>query len=697
MPHGPDTALRLMIVDDSVEDAEAIVSMLRNAGIAVRPLRPASAEETAAMVGGQPIDLVLAAQQSQGVQMDEVLQLVKSSGKDLPVIAVADRVDDEVLTQALAGGVRGIALRHKPQQLLGVVRNEWSDLDARRALRRLEAQVRETERRCDALIESSRDPIAYVHEGMHIRANAAYLEMFGYESFDEMEGMSLLDLVAPQHVDGFKQLLKSLSKGEPPPPRHELTARDLEGNDFPAVMEFTQALYEGEPCVQVVFRRQEIDPELAREVEELRQRDQTTGLLNRPTFLRALEDAVADAAQRQAQYGLLLLEPDHYQRLLQEIGLDSADALLAAIAGRLRGVIGAQLEDGSAQAARFGEHSLAVLARGDHKVTTALAERIREAFASHVFEVAGRSSVITASIGGVQIGEKIASVTQVLAKANHGVQSSIGVGGNRFEVYDPSAVDRAEEERIQAWVTRLRDALANDRFLLHYQPVINLLGEPGAMYETYVRLDAGAGETVPPLSFLQIAEEHGLLSEIDRWVIGRAIEVIGERKRAGKPVTLLAKITQASLVDEGLPKFIGEQLAAHGVDGGCLVLQVPEAKVFTNLRAAQEFAAAVARLGCRVALEQFGAGLDSFQLLSHFDPTFVKLDRSFMEDLPKNAGNQARVKEIADKVRGLGIQSIAEFVQDAASMAILFSSGIDYVEGYFLAPAGPEMNYEFEG
>ena len=461
-------------------------------------------------------------------------------------------------------------------------------------------------------------------------------------------------------------------------------------------MEFTPALYEGEPCLQVVFRRQEVDPELAREVEALRQRDQTTGLLNRPTFLRALEDAVADAAQNQAQYGLLLLEPDHYQRLLQEIGLDSADAMLAALAERLRGVIGPQLEDGTAQAARFGEHSLAVLMRGDHTVITALADGIRAAFASHVFEIGDRSSVITTSIGGVQIGEKIASVTQVLAKANQGVQSSIGVGGNRFEIFDPSAIDRAEEERIHVWVARLREALDHNRFLLHYQPVISLQGDTTATYETYVRLDAGAGETVPPLSFLQIAEEHGLLWEIDRWVIGHAIAVIGERVRAGKPTTLLVKITQASLVDDALPKFIGEQLAAHGVDGKLLVLQVPEAKVFTNLRAAQEFVSAVAKHGCRVALEQFGAGLDSFQILSHFDPAFVKLDRSFMEDLPKNAANQKRVREIAEKVRGLGIGSIAEFVQDAASMAILFSCGIDYVEGYFLAPAGPEMNYDFE-
>jgi multidomain signaling protein FimX len=696
MQNGSDITLRLMIVDDSVEDAESIVSAMRNAGIAVRPLRPASAEELQTMLGAQPIDLVLAAQQSNGVPLDEVLQLVKASGKDLPVIAVADRVDETSLSHAFAAGVRGIALRQKPQQLLGAVRAEWSDLEARRSLRRLEAQVRETERRCDALIESSREPIAYVHEGMHIRANGAYLEMFGYESFDDLEGMSLLDLVAPQHVEGFKKLLKSLSKGDPPPPRHELEARDIEGNAFPAVMEFTPALYEGEPCLQVVFRRQEVDPELAREVEELRQRDQVTGLLNRPTFLRSLEDAVASAAQNQGQHGFLLLEPDHYQRLLQEIGLDSADALLAAIAERLRSVLDADPAHQSALAARFGEHSLAVLVRADHVTTLALAERIREAFASHVFDVGNRSSAITASIGGVQIGEKIASVTQVLAKASHGMQSSIAVGGNRIEIFDPSAVDRAEEERIQAWVARLRDALDHDRFVLFYQPVISLQGETGATYETYIRLDAGSGEMVPPLSFLQIAEEHGLLWEIDRWVVGHAISVIGERVRAGQPTTLLVKITQASLADDTLARYVGEQLAAQGVSGEYLVLQLPEAKVFTHLRAAQAFAAAVGAHKCRVGLEQFGVGLDSFQLLSHFDPAFIKLDRSFMEDLAKNTTNQNRIRDIATKAHALGIRSIAEFVQDAASMSVLFTSGVDYVEGHFLAPADPEMNYDFE-
>src|SRR5690606_7456416 len=482
-------------------DAEPIVSALRNSGIAVRPLRPESGDDLAAMLGAQPIDLVLAAQQAGDIPFSDVMQAITASGKDIPVVAVSNGIDDAGLHEAQSTGARKIGLRRTPQQLLATVRREWDDLESRRALRRLEARVRETERRCDTLIESSRDPIAYVHQGMHIRANGAYLEMFGYESFEDIEGMSLLDLVAPQHVNDFRELLKELARGGPPPARYDLEARDAEGNGFPASMEFASATYEGETCQQVVFRRQEqdIDPDLAQELEELRQRDQVTGLLNRPTFLHMLEDTVADAGQNKAQHGLLLLEPDHHQRLLQEIRLDAADAMLAAMAERLQAAIG-----DDAVAARFAEHSLAVLVRGsDYARTTAMADRIREAFASHVFQIGNRSSVITASIGGVQIGEKIASVTQVLAKANQGVQSSIGVGGNRFEIFDPSAVERAEEEHVQAWVARLRDALDSEGFVLHYQPVISLQGDTGAVYETFLRLDAGDGELVKPLSFLQ--------------------------------------------------------------------------------------------------------------------------------------------------------------------------------------------------
>ena len=692
MPRANETALRLLIVDDSVEDAEAIVSALRNDGIAVRPLRPGSPEELDSMLADQSVDVVLASESSTTVALGDVMRAVKSSDKDIPIIGLVDQVDTPLAARVYADGARRIGLRSEMVQLLRAIRLEWEELEARRSLRRLEAQVRESERRCDALIDSSRDPIAYVHEGMHIRANPAYLEMFGFDGFEDVEGMSLLDLVSGQHVEGFKQLLKSLSRGEPPPPRYQLEARDAQGDAFPATMEFAQAMYEGEPCIQVVFRRED-DPELAREVEELRQRDQATGLLNRPTFLRALEDAVGDAAQHRTTHGLLLVEPDHYQRMLQDIGLDSADEIIKALAQRLRTALG----DSSATIARFGEHTLAVLLTGsDHTATETVAEKIRAAF-DGVVAIGDHSSVTSASIGGVQIGERNANVAQVLARAHQGVQSALGVGGNRFELFDPGATDRAELERVQAWGERLRTALASDEFTLHYQPIISLRGEPGAMYEAHVRLPSGNGDIVAPETFMPLAEEHGLVADVEQWAVSRAIREIGERERAGRPVTLMLKISQASFADDALMGRIKTDLVAHGAPGERLVLLVSEAKVFTQLKAAQALEAAAKALGCRIGLDDFGAGLDPFQLLAHLSPAFVKLDRGFTADLPSNPDNQKRLQDITSRCcGGDAISSIAQDVQDAGSMAILFSAGVDYVQGEFLAPLGAAMDYEFE-
>jgi diguanylate cyclase (GGDEF)-like protein/PAS domain S-box-containing protein len=689
MQNSKDITLRLLIVDDSAENAEAIVSTLRNSGIAVRPSRPQNPEELSQALGSQPIDLVLAAP-SHNIPQLLLTQQIAASGKDIPMILLADRIEENVLVEAVANGIRAIALRQRPEHLLSVIGNEWTDLQARRGLRRIEAQMRETERRCDALISSSRDPIAYIHEGMHIRANDAYLDMFGYETFDDVEGISLLDMVAPQHVEDFKQLLKSLSKGEPPPPQYEIHARNQDGETFPATMEFSPATYEGESCFQVVFRRrEEFDPELAREVEALRQRDQVTGLLNRPTFMVHLENAVAQVSRSDGQYGFLLIEPDHYARLLPDIGLDSADALIAALGQNLADVAGQD-----AQLARFGEHNFALLTPGDYANTTRVAERVRDAFASHVFSIGERSATVSVSVGGVQVGEKIASVGQVLARATDCTRAAIELGGNTVKVFDPGAMDRVEEERIQRWVQRMRDALAGDGFQLRYRPVLNLLGEPIQLYDTSLQLENN-GELVSPITFLPIAQEHELMAPINRWVVSQAIRALGERKRAGHRTHLMVRITPESFSDPQLIATIRDALQAEGVSGEQLWLQIPEAKVFTHLRNAQQFLADVSALGCKVGLEQFGSGLDSFQLLAHFQPAFLKLDADFTADPVQAKEQLPKTQEITSKAQSANILTIAEFISDAATMSLLFSAGLDYVQGDFVGPAGAQMDFEF--
>jgi EAL domain-containing protein (putative c-di-GMP-specific phosphodiesterase class I) len=325
----------------------------------------------------------------------------------------------------------------------------------------------------------------------------------------------------------------------------------------------------------------------------------------------------------------------------------------------------------------------------------ALAEKIRAAFEGHILEVSTQSVAMTVSIGGVQIGEKIASVPQVLAKSNQCLQSAEGVGGNRIEVFDPAARDRVEEERVQAWLQRLREALADDQFVLNFQPLISLTGDTTENYEVLLRMKAPNGEIVAPEQFMPIAEEHGLLIELDRWVIGRTISLLAERRRAGKETTLYVKVSPSSLAEGDLHNFIGSQLKAHAVPGEHLVLQLPESKIYAYLRPLQAFQKIIASYGCRLCLEQFGTGLNSFQMLTHFDPQILKIDRSFIVDLAKNADNQKKVKEFVEEARKRGKKTIAEFVSDAGSMTVLFSIGVDLVQGNFLAPPMAAMNYEF--
>jgi hypothetical protein len=167
----------------------------------------------------------------------------------------------------------------------------------------------------------------------------------------------------------------------------------------------------------------------------------------------------------------------------------------------------------------------------------------------------------------VQIGEKIASVPQILAKAQSCLQSAEGVGGNRIEIFDPASRDRAEEERIAAWVQRIQEALKEDQFVLNFQPMISLTGDPTENYEVLLRMKAPTGEIVSPDQFMPIAEEHGLLAELDRWVIGRTISLLAERRKAGKETTLYVKVSPSSLAEGDLHNFIGSQLKAHSVPG----------------------------------------------------------------------------------------------------------------------------------
>ncbi|MBA8887957.1 diguanylate cyclase (GGDEF)-like protein/PAS domain S-box-containing protein [Dokdonella fugitiva] len=674
-----DNIIKLLLVDDSVDDAEQTISILRNGGIAVRPARASNEAELEAALEQQTPDLIIADLNCKELPLQRVHELAERGGRDITLIAFGRGVTEAAIVKAFREGARAMMLRDSHEHVQMIVRREFEALTMRRSVRRLEASLRESERRCEALLDSSRDPIAFVHEGMHVRANKAYLEMFGFDEFEDVEGMSILDMIASQDADDFKSLLKRLSKGEKPPQRLNLKAQRSDGSTFDATMEFTEASYEGEPCQQITFRLQTVDPNLTQELEAMRQKDLVTDLYNRQYLMTQLEEAVARAANGKTDQALLLLEPDNFKQVLDTVGLGNADVLLGDMATMLRRHAGEDLVAG-----RVSEHTFGLLLPAhDVDATRKLGEKLRNAFGEKIFEVGKQSISLTMSIGGALLGEKNANASAVMNSAMTALRSSQNEGGNRLNVIDPSEQDKAAVESTRRWLEAIDHALAHNGFVLYYQPIISLHGAEGDYYEILLRMAGPKGE-IPPAQFLPIAERNGRMPAIDRWVIANAIRAIAERERSGHKTTFFVKLTPQSLEDQTLLPWVAQQLKTARQRGDSLVFEMPESKVVTSLKPARAFAKGLEQIHCGFALEQFGSGLNSFQLLKHIPVNYLKIDRNFMAELPKHKENQEKIKEICDQAHHAGKLTVAEFVEDAASMSILFSCGVNFVQGNFL-------------
>ena len=685
-----DNVIKLLLIEDSVEEAEQSISMLRNGGIAVRPARAGNAAELEALLGSHSPDLILVNLASKSLKLADVAAAANRSGKDIALIAVSSNISEDVIVAAFHDGARALALRNRTDHVQAIVKREYESLNMRRSVRRLETSLRETERRCDALLDSSRDPIAYVHEGMHVRANKAYLEIFGYEEFEEIEGMSILDMIAPEDADDFKTLLKKLSKGEKPPQKLNLKAQRSDGSAFDAIMEFAEATYEGEPCQQISFRQQTMSVELAKELDVLRSKDLVTDLFNRQYCLAELDRVIGEAAKGRNDNALLLIEPDNFKSLLDTVGLGNADLLLGDMANLMRRHI-----KESDIAGRFGEHTFGVVLNGRNlEDVRQLGEVLRKSFEERIFEVGKQSVNANVSIGGTTIGEKNANAQAVLTQSSNALRTAQTEGGNRVNVFDPAAKDKADEEKNKHWLALIKDSLSNNGFVLFYQPIISLHGAEGEFYEILLRMQGPKGEITPNF-FMPVAEQAGLMPAIDRWVISSAIKALSEREKAGHKTTFFVKLTPQSLDDQTLLPWIAQQLKNARLRGDALVFEMPESKVVTSLKPARAFVAGLKQLHCGFALEQFGSGLNSFQLLKHVDANYLKLDRNFMAELPKNKENQEKIKELCDQAHHAGKLTVAEFVEDAASMSILFSCGVNFVQGNFLQEPEKVMAYEF--
>jgi multidomain signaling protein FimX len=686
-----EKTLRLIIAEESRNDAEALANILRNAGYAVRHVPVGDPEELEAALAAQVPDLILCALELEALPLDDVFTQLAQMKLEIPVIAVGGSASEAEITEVLRQGAADLATYDQPERLQLIVSRERRNQQLCAMARRFESSFRESEKRARSLMETSRDAITYIHEGMHIYANRSYLEMFGFDELDEIEGTPILDMVSQEDHAMFKEFLRSYGKNEQVQEQLDLRGLLPDGNTFKACMEFSSATIEGEPCTQIIIRNQSDSRELEQKLKYLSKQDILTGLYNRQYFMEEMELAVTDARAGSGNSGLFYLLLDNFRDIKENVGIGKADLVLREIADLLR----EQCAEGDVLA-RFGDHSFTVIRKNcDSDEALAFAEQIRKAIEEHIAEVEDQSVTTTCSIGLSLITESAPTAQQLLAQADLACEVARSAGGNRAHLHNPVADEQRGREREQEWNEIIQQAIEGGTFQLVYQPIVSLQGEHQEKYEVFVRMLGEAGQAILPGQFLASAEQSGQTVAIDHWVIRRAIEVLAKRRKDGIETQFFVKLSGQTLGDPELAIWINDLLRTHGLAASSLVFEIAEQTAQQYLKNAKSFIKAMQQINCNTALEHFGSGPNSFQLLKHLPVDYLKIDGSFIHNLASEPDNQAVVKSIVEMAQSMNKQCIAEFVQDAHSLAVLWQSGVHYIQGYFLQEPDASLSYDF--
>lgn len=678
-------AVRLLILEDSQNEAERIVSLFRNSGLPTRVHR-ASDPESLSEALGKPWDLCIAAFDCEQLPPLTALNMLHKSERDLPFIQIIEEPDPELIVEALQQGAQDAVSEGADQHLMLVVQRELASLQERRARRAAEAALLEAEKRCQLLLDSSMAAIAYVHDGMHIYANHAYLKLFGYQDAEDLEGMPMIDLIAPADQTGFKDFLRNYRR-ESGSADFQCNGVNIRDESFAAKINFSPAMYDGEPCVQVVIRTDSENAELAQKLKTISSQDLVTGLFNRQRFLELLASASERAANGGESASLAYIKIDHYQRLTSELGIAGIDQLLVELAHTTREALSADT-----QLARLADNVLCALRPGvlpeQHQPELAA---LLTTVADKLFEVAGRTAQITLSIGVAAISEKAGKPAEALERARR--CSEENSDGNHLHVHNPLDDLAASASRGNV-IAMLQHALETNGFRLMFQPVISLRGEHDELYEVLLRLVTPQGEEILPNDFLNAAISAGLADKIDRWVLLNAIKLLTQHRAKGHKTTLFVHLSSASLQDLSLLAWLAMALKAARLPASSLVLQIRESDAVTHLKQAKALVDGLRELQCQIALGQFGCAVNPFNTLNHLNVDYVKVDGSFTGDLLEPASQEA-LKEMLAALHAQSKQTIVPFVESASVLSVLWQAGVNYIQGHYLQAPSAAMDYDF--
>jgi diguanylate cyclase (GGDEF)-like protein len=441
-------------------------------------------------------------------------------------------------------------------------------------------------------------------------------------------------------------------------------------------------------------REQELETELSeRRIVEARlqhlvNHDDLTGLCNRRRLEQQLELVVAHARKKGKISALLYIDLDHFKVINDAEGHAAGDRLLIEVANVFRHEIGM-----AGLLARISSDEYTVLFEDiTEDEALKVAERVRQVMENFQFTTNNNTYHIGTSIGVAIInpGDIITS-SEILARADQACYVAKTHGRNIVHLFSKEDTEMLTLRSAIHWVPLIRDALAHNKFMLVFQPVLDLKNKTITHYETLIRMIGNDGKLIEPNNFIPVAEKMGLIHDIDLWVVNRAIDILHELPEKHKNTSFNINLSSHAFQDTALLPLLKEKLANTGIDAGRITFEITETAAIANFSQTREMIMNIRELGCRFALDDFGSGFSSFNYIKEFPVDYLKIDGAFISNLLHDQVDQTLIKSMIEIAKKLNKKTVAEFVESKKVLDLLIQYGADFAQGYFIGKPSAEL------
>jgi len=671
-----NSAVPLIVFSPQREPSEFINSLMRKAGEPVHcTWIPAVRDLGEALEQLNP-ELLVCAYVSEA-EAQQAATVRDQLAPQVPMLLVRPQLSESDIAAGMRMGARDVVSLSSTDRVQAVVSRELRSFRLERALNATLQSASDYRRQLQSVLQRSNDAILQVQEGIVVDANQTWLDLFGYEDPGAVVSQPLMDLFDDRSHAALKGALVACGQGKWTDHPLKVTALLGDGTQLQLDLVLTPGEFDNEPCVRIMVpARKRDDRQLTTDLSDAVKRDATTGLLLRRPLLDAIGVRIAAPPAGGVRY-MALVRPDKFAELEKDVGARLSEQLVGEYATTLKSYLGPNDIAGRLAGVAF----LALLERGNPHDVEAWAEAVLARFSETASTVGQKSVHSSCTIGltAVPVAGS-SSIDAIVADVIDAVRRGRAQGGNQIFHLDKADTDTRVQAYDKIWVKHIKSALMENRFRLVQQPVASLQGEDPNMFDVLVRMLDHQGKEVLPAEFMAAAERNDLLKNIDRWVVGASLSFAAQRK----PGCLFVRLSKDSVLDVGFADWLKTQVSTGAHVPARLCFQITETIAEQYMNASVKQLGELKKMGFRIALERFGSGRDPAKLLSAMPLDFIKIDGALVQDLAGNFETQGIVKKLVEQAIKLKIETIAERVEDANTMAVLWQLGVQFIQGYFV-------------